>query len=173
MGLPSIKPPIRVLIRTRPVQLQKIHPLFDQADTKLIEMLCHKQSITDQTKICHLITRLSDEKKLERADIIFDYGSTAVAPTVIAYDVTVDGPDLVVKQLSHPRIRQIVNQAVEAHRLINLETGQNFPSRPDIRAETRRKRLLSKLSESKTTCHSLGPNCNEDRKFCTHLRSQQ
>jgi flavorubredoxin len=85
--------------------------------------------------------RLSDKKKLEWADIIFDYGSTAVAPTVIAYDVTVHGPDLVVKQLSHPQIKQIVNQVVEAHQLINLETGQSFPSRPDIRAETRRKWL--------------------------------
>jgi hypothetical protein len=141
MGLPSIKLPIQVLIWTRPAQLQNIHPSFDQADTKLIKIICDKQSITDQTKIWHLITRLSDEKGLERADIIFDYGLTAVAPPVIAYDVTFNGPDLVVEQLSNPNIRRIVNRAVEAYRSINLEIGRIFPSQPDIRAATRRKRL--------------------------------
>ena len=51
MDLTSIKPPIRVLIRTRLAHLQKIHPSLDQADTELIKKLCDKLSITDKTKI--------------------------------------------------------------------------------------------------------------------------
>src|SRR5688572_20018270 len=65
MGLPSINPPIRVLIRTRLAQLQKIDHSFDKADTELIKKLCDKLSITDETKIRHLITRISDDKKLD------------------------------------------------------------------------------------------------------------
>jgi hypothetical protein len=65
MGLPSIKPPIRVLIRTRLAQLQKIDHSFDKADTELIKKLCDRLSITDETKTRHLITRISDDKKLD------------------------------------------------------------------------------------------------------------
>jgi len=103
MGLPSINPPIRVLIRTRLAQLQKIDRSFDKADTELIKKLCDRLSITDKTKIRHLITRISDDKKLddkklddeklddeklddeklddeklERVDIIFNYGSPII-----------------------------------------------------------------------------------------------
>lgn len=138
MSLRSINPPIQVLIRPRPAQLQKIHPSFDQADTELIQKLCDKLSITDKTKISHLITRISDDnkldgkklngkklddKKLERVDIIFDYGSPAIEcqSPVIAYDITVEGPDLIVNQLSNPHIRKIVNLTVETFESINLE----------------------------------------------------
>ena len=40
-----------------------------------------------------------DDKKLERIDIIFDYSSLIIEcqPLVIAYDITVEGPDLIVK----------------------------------------------------------------------------
>jgi hypothetical protein len=65
MGLPSINPPIRVLIRTRLAQLQKIDPSFDKADTELIKRLCDRLSITGETKIRHLITRISDNKKVD------------------------------------------------------------------------------------------------------------
>jgi hypothetical protein len=65
MCLPSINPPIRVLIRTRLAQLQKIDPSFDKADTELIKRLCDRLSITDETKIRHLITRISDDKKVD------------------------------------------------------------------------------------------------------------
>jgi hypothetical protein len=166
MSLPSVSPPIRVLIRTRPAQLQKIHPSLDQADTELIKKLCDKLSITDKTKISHLITRISDDKtlddkklddkkldskkldskkldgqKLERVDIIFDYGSAIECqPQVIAYDITVEGPDLIVKHLFNPRIRKIVNETVKTFESINLENNRCFPNRPDIRAETRRQR---------------------------------
>jgi len=142
MSLPSIKPPVRVLIRTRPAQLQKIHPSLDQADTELIERLCDKLFITDKMNTSHLITRLSDEKNSERVDIIFDYGSPAVESLVMAYTIKVDGPDLIAKQLNNPQIRQIANRTVEVYKSINLETGRSFPIRPDIRAETLRKRRL-------------------------------
>ena len=65
MGLPSINPPIRVLIRTRLAQLEKINRSFDKADTELIKKLCDRLSITDETKTRHLITRISDDKKLD------------------------------------------------------------------------------------------------------------
>ena len=165
LSLPSIKPPVRVLIRTRPTHFQKIHPSFDQADTELIERLCDKLSITDKTKISHLITRLSDEKKSERVDIIFDYGSPIVdcQPPVITYAVTVDGLDLIVKQLSNPQTRPIVNRTVEAYRSINLETCRSFPNRPDIRAETRRKRLaMLPVSKLSSNVRNLDPNIFTD-----------
>jgi hypothetical protein len=65
MGLPSINPPIRVLIRTRLAQLQKIDPSFDKADTELIKRLCDRLSITGETTVRHLITRISDNKKVD------------------------------------------------------------------------------------------------------------
>ncbi|CZR65239.1 uncharacterized protein PAC_15139 [Phialocephala subalpina] len=57
MGLPSIKPPIRILIRTRPDQLTTIHPILDRADTSLIERLCVELCIADTTEIQRLITK--------------------------------------------------------------------------------------------------------------------
>ncbi|PMD51577.1 uncharacterized protein K444DRAFT_669335 [Hyaloscypha bicolor E] len=65
MGLPSINPPIRVLIRTRLAQLQKIDPSFDKADTELIKRLCDRLSITGETTVRHFITRISDNKKVD------------------------------------------------------------------------------------------------------------
>jgi len=91
MGLPSIKPPVRVLRRTRPDQLAKIHPSLDQADTKLIEKVCEELQITDTTNVRCLITKIWDEKRWDRADIIFDYNVPTNGerkPEVIAYDVT-------------------------------------------------------------------------------------
>src|ERR1700693_1194537 len=109
MGLPSINPPIRVLIRTRLAQLQKIDHSFDKADTELIKKLCDRLSITDETETRHLITRISadkklddeksndekvenkkvDDKKVERVDIIFDYGLPTIKcqPRVMAYSI--------------------------------------------------------------------------------------
>ena len=137
MDPPSIIPPVRVLIRTRPAQLQKIHPSLDQADTKLIEKLCVELSITDKTKINHLITTTSDEKKnlKERVDIVFDYGvpTNECQPQVVAYSVKVDGSLLTIKQLFHPQIKPKVNQTVEVWRTTNSKYGYNFPSRTDVR----------------------------------------
>jgi hypothetical protein len=162
MSLPSINPPIRVLIRTRLAQLQKIDPSFDKADTELIQRLCDRLFITGETKVRHLITRISDGKKvddkkmddkkvdsekvdsekLDRVDIIFDYGSptTECQPRVMAYSITVEGSDLTIKQLPHPNIRTFVNLTVKTFESINLENNRCFPNRPDIRAETRRLR---------------------------------
>jgi hypothetical protein len=93
-----------------------------------------------------------DNKKLKRVNIIFDYGSPIIEcqPPVIAYNIIVEGPDLIVKQLSNPYIRNIVNLTVKTFELINLENNRCFLSRPDIQAETRRQRramlLVSKPS---------------------------
>ncbi|KAH8650240.1 hypothetical protein BGZ60DRAFT_534346 [Tricladium varicosporioides] len=158
MGLPSIKPPIRVLIRTYLAQLQKIDHSFDKADTELIKMLCDRLSITDETKTRHLISRISDDKKLddkklddekldgeklERVDIIFDYDLPTIKcqPLVMAYSIVVEGSDLTIKPLFNPNIRQFVNRTVDAYSEINFENNRCFPIRPDIRAETRRQRL--------------------------------
>lgn len=73
MSLPLIKPPVRVLLRTRPDELAKIHPSLDKADTQLIEKVCAELHITGITKVRRLITKLWDEKGQDRADIIFDY----------------------------------------------------------------------------------------------------
>jgi hypothetical protein len=75
MNLHPIKPLVRVLIRTRPAELQKIEPSLYTADSMLINKLCAELSITDTKKVAHLITRVADKKKeRERVDIIFDYG---------------------------------------------------------------------------------------------------
>jgi len=67
--------PVRVLIRTRPAQLEKVHTSIEQADTELIKRSWVQQSNSaDTTELCHLITRISDWKTSERVDIIFDYG---------------------------------------------------------------------------------------------------
>jgi hypothetical protein len=83
-----------------------------------------------------------DDKKLERVDIIFDYSSLTIEcqPPVITYDIIVEGPDLIVKQLSNPHIKNIVNLTVKTFESINLENNRCFLSRPDIRAETQRQR---------------------------------
>lgn len=167
MGLPSINAPIRILIRTRLAQLEKIDRSFDKADTELIKKLCDSLSITDQTKIIHLITRISDDKKLdnkelddkkvdnkkvddkkvddkklERVDIIFDYGLPTIKcqPRVMAYSIAVEGSDLTIKPLFNPNIRQFVNRTVDTYNEINFENNRCFPIRPDTRAETRRQR---------------------------------
>jgi hypothetical protein len=78
MNLHPINPPVRVLIRTRPAELQKIEPSIYKADSILVDKLCAELSIIDTTKVAHLITKIADEKKeRERVDIIFDYGVPA------------------------------------------------------------------------------------------------
>jgi len=83
-----INPPVRVLIRTRPAELQKIEPSLYKPDSILIDKLCVKLSITDAMKVTYLITKIADDRKeRERVDIIFDYGVPAdqVQPEVRAY----------------------------------------------------------------------------------------
>lgn len=137
----SIRFPVRVLIRTRPSQLQKIHPSLDIADTILIKRICAELSVADESKISHLITRTSDEKRngKERVDIVFDYGvpPNELQPQVVAYSVKFDGSVLTTKLLLNPLYRPIVNRTVEAWRSIDLQYGGSFPGRTDVR----RKRL--------------------------------
>jgi hypothetical protein len=141
MGLPSIKPPVRVLLRTRPDELAKIHPSLDQADTKLIEKVCAELHITDTTNARRLITKLWDEKRQDRVDIIFDYYDVSMdderQPKVVAYEVTADGPALTMIPLFNPHIRLRVNKQVEAWRSLNISHGLPFPGRTDVR-ESRR-----------------------------------
>jgi hypothetical protein len=108
MNLLPIKPPVRVLIWTSPAELEKIEPSLYKADSMLIDKLCAELSITDTTKVAHLITKVADEKKeRERVDIIFDYGVLAdkVQPEVRAYCVRVNGSNLIVKDYFHPIIQ--------------------------------------------------------------------
>ncbi len=136
MNLRPINPPVRVLIRTRPAELQKIEPSLYKADSILIDKLCAELSITDTTKVAHLITKIADEKKeRERVDIIFDYGVPAdeVQPEVRAYCIKVNGSNLIVTDYFHPIIKSIVNSVVGLFRSQNSEEGLAFPSRTDVR----------------------------------------
>ena len=102
MASPSFEPlqrPVRIFIRTRPVQLQKIHPLLDQTDTKLIEKLCIPLFGTcDTAEIRHLITKTSAKNGSERVEIVFDYDVPAneCQPQVAAFNVEVDGSNLMI-----------------------------------------------------------------------------
>jgi hypothetical protein len=136
MSLHLIEPPVRVLIRTRPAELQKIELELYKADSILIDKLCIELSIADTTKVAHLITKIADEKKeRERVDIIFDYGVPAdeVQPEVRAYRIKVNGSNLIVKDYFHPIIKGIVNAVVGLFRSQNTEEGLTFPSRTDVR----------------------------------------
>ena len=131
----TLRCPIRVLIRTRPAQLQKIHPSVDDADTRLIEKLCVQLSgNTDTTEIRHLITKISDEKGSERVDIVFDYGvpTSECRPQVMAFKVKFNGLVLIIEQLYNPQIEPKVNKTVEWWRAINLKHSISFPSQTDV-----------------------------------------
>jgi hypothetical protein len=124
-----------VLIRTHPAELQKIEPDLYKADSILIDKLCIELSITDTTKVAHLITKIADEKKeREPVDIIFDYGVPAdeVQPEVRAYCIKVNSSNLIVKDYFHPIIKGIVNAVVGLFRSQNSEEGLTFPSRTDV-----------------------------------------
>jgi hypothetical protein len=136
MNLHPIKPPVRVLIRTRPAELQKIDPSLYKADSMLIDKLCAELSITDTKKVAHLITKVADERKeRERVDIIFDYGVPAdeAQPEVRTYYIKVNGSNLIVKDYFNPLIKSIVNPVVGLFRSQNFEEGSAFPSRTDVR----------------------------------------
>ena len=143
MASPSLKPlqrPVRILIRTRPAQLQEIHPLLDQADTKLIEKLCMPLlGSSDAAEIRHLITKTSARNGSERVEIVFDYGVPAneCQPQVAAFNVKVDGSNLTVTRLFNPTIKPEVNRRVELWRKMNLTYDISFPSRTDVRQKRR------------------------------------
>lgn len=125
-----------MLIRTRPAELKKIEPELYKADSILIDKLCIELSITDTTKVAHLITKIADEKReREQVDIVFDYGVPAdeVQPDVKAYCVKFNGSDMIVTDYFHPIIKSIVNAVVGLFRSQNAEEGLFFPSRTDVR----------------------------------------
>ena len=131
--------PVRVLIRTRPAQLEKVHTSIEQADTELIKRFWVQQSNSaDTTELCHLITRISDWKTSERVDIIFDYGvpTNERHPRVVAFDVKVSD-SILASQLSHPLIQPKVNETVDRWGKDNLKYGLSFPSRSDVRRKRR------------------------------------
>ncbi|KAF2175220.1 hypothetical protein K469DRAFT_78313 [Zopfia rhizophila CBS 207.26] len=136
----DLKPPVRILFRTRPDQLQMIHPILDHADTILIAKFCRSGNI-NISGIQRLITKVWIEKNKERADIICDYGVPAKAePKVIAYDVTIKGSDLILDPLNDSQIRSRVNKEVEAWRESNNKYGMPFPGRTDVRNLQRRQK---------------------------------
>jgi hypothetical protein len=76
-------PPVRFLFRTRPEQLETIHPSLDQVDTLLITRLCPVLHI-DVSAVERLITKVWIERNKERLDIICDYGvDTSTKPKVM------------------------------------------------------------------------------------------
>jgi hypothetical protein len=138
----DLDPPIRFLFRTRPDQLEMIHPSLDHADTILIENICLIHNI-DISRIQRLITKVWIEKKTERADIICDYDvSTNAEPKVMAYDITIKGSDLIIDPLVHSEIRSRVNKEVKAWKELNIKYGMDFPGRTDVRIWQRRQEQL-------------------------------
>jgi hypothetical protein len=143
MALPStdvLRRPVRVFIRTRPAQLQKIHPSINQADTKLIEkLLVEMTGSVDTTNIYHLITKISDRKRSGQVDIVFDYSVhlNAHQPQVMAFNVKVGDSSLTITGLFNPAIRPKVNKTVEWWRAINLKHDVDFPSQTDVQREGR------------------------------------
>ncbi|PVH69119.1 hypothetical protein DL98DRAFT_182661 [Cadophora sp. DSE1049] len=138
----DLDPPIRFLFRTRPDQLEMIHPSLDLADTILIEKLCLIHKI-DISKTQRLITKVWIEKTTERADIICDYGvSTNAEPKVMAYDITIKDSNLIIDPLVHSEIRSRVNKEVKVWRELNIKYGMDFPGRTDVRIWQRRQKQL-------------------------------
>jgi hypothetical protein len=75
-----------------------------------------------------------NNKKLKQVNIIFNYGSLTIKcqPLVIIYNITVKGLDLIVKQISNPQIRNIINRTIKTFKSINLKNNQCFLSQLDI-----------------------------------------
>jgi hypothetical protein len=128
-----------------PATLEQINSNIEEADMELIKKFCLELSIKDRENISHLVTRLSDHKRKQEglADIVLDYGISTVAaqPRVMAYKVKLVDSKLIVREISNPHIRGITNNTVEAYRSINKMHNGSFPRRPDVRAETRKRRL--------------------------------
>jgi len=110
------------------------------ADTLLIKNLYAELGITDITRIRRLITKTWNEKRLERVDIIYEYGvSTNDEPQVMAYEVTIDGPNLSITPLYNPHIRSRVNKEVQTWRQLSAKYERiSFPGRTDLRESQRR-----------------------------------
>ena len=147
------QPFVRFLFRTRPEQLETIHPCLDQADTLLITRLCPVLHI-DVSAVMRLITKVWIEGNKERVDIICDYGvETNSKPKVVAYEVTIRDTKLITSPLHHPYIRLRVNKEVEAWRELEAKYGMPFPGRTDLRISQRRQYQLRQGSASSVSMH--------------------
>lgn len=126
-----LEPPVRILLRTRRVDLANVRSSVEEADTELITQFCRQYGI-DTANTQHLITRL-DRKQV---DILFDYGvpTDDRQPEVAAFKVRVKDKDSVpgIEQLLNPVIRAIVNTTVDVWKTELRESKINFPRRTDI-----------------------------------------
>jgi hypothetical protein len=146
----TLKGPVRVLIRTQLVDLENYHPCVDSADTKLIEQIRGQLfDDSDNAEVRHLITRISDKRKSDQVDIVFDYDVpiSDSQPKVMAFKANVEGSLLRILPFQNPQIKSIVNRTIEAHQGINSENALCFPSRVDLRAETLKKRRAPAASD--------------------------
>lgn len=136
----TFKGPVRILIRTRLADLDKLDPCVETADTRLIEKF-HVQLFSGG-EIRHLITRISDKKKSEKVDIVFDHDVRADdgQPEVMAFKVKVEDSTLRITPFHNPQIQSTVNRTIEVYKEISFESATCMPRRVDIRAETLRKR---------------------------------
>lgn len=139
----SLQPPVRVLIQARLIDLMKYHPCVESADTELIERL-HSQLFDSihPTEIRHVITRISDRKRMEQVDIVLDchVPTNDSQPKVAAFQVKFEDSIPHVTPVFNPHIRSIVNRTIEVYATINSENLICFPRRVDIRAEILKKR---------------------------------
>jgi hypothetical protein len=146
MTSPLLACPVRVLIRTRLGDSQQIDPSIKRADEEFIAQLCIKLSSSiDKTAIHHLITRQSDSTmQSDRSgyvDIVFDHNlaENVEQPEVRGFKVRIRHSVWKIEELHNPSIKSAVNKTVKAWKEINLKHGLSFPSRGDIRSETRLK----------------------------------
>lgn len=67
------------------------------------------------TNIYYLITKISDRKRSERVDIVFNYSIylDAHQPQVIAFDVKVGDLSLIITELFNLAIRPKINKTVK------------------------------------------------------------
>lgn len=143
----DLNPPLRYLLRTRPDQLNMIHPSLDPADTILIEKVCLVLRANSKN-IRRLITKVWIERRQERVDIICDNGDfTNTSPQVMAYEVMIKDSNVMVEPLLDPQIRSRVNNEVKAWRELSVEHGIPFPGRTDLRVTQKRQiKLRGKIT---------------------------
>jgi hypothetical protein len=132
--------PVRVLLRAKPTDIEKIDTCIEVADRKLIETLCVG---LDLEKVQHLLTKQSDKKRGgERVDIVFDYRVTTVVPDVVVLKVQVKNSTPSFKLLNSPVAKDEVNRIIGVHEKVNTMYGLSFPRRIDVRKGTWKQRGL-------------------------------
>ncbi|KAF2177365.1 hypothetical protein K469DRAFT_375938 [Zopfia rhizophila CBS 207.26] len=149
VDLQPLKCPVRVLIRTQPTYLEKIHPSLEEADGRLIQSCVEKMG-SGAGEIRHLATKISNAKRFDRVEIVFDYGvpTNDREPAVRAFKVRVgrQGPEFT--QLQNPQIRPIVNKTMDIWEAILAKHDMGYPRRTDVR---RKQQGQSNISVSSTS----------------------